>query len=170
MVEVPRTDRVCKIFCLFKKIYILCVFVGNIFVCIAVMFPLYIKRRFPFPPFTSSFIQPLLSLLDLLRHSFDHLPHIRKKRWIYMCVYVCVCIYIYIYIYGPGRSVGIATDYGLKGPGSNSGVARFSARPDRPWCPPSFLYNGYRVFLGGKVRLGRDADHSPPSSAAVMEE
>ena len=27
----------------------------------------------------------------------------------------------YIYIYGPGSSVGIATDYGLDGPGSNPG-------------------------------------------------
>jgi len=26
-----------------------------------------------------------------------------------------------IYIYGPGSSVGIATDYGLDGPGSNPG-------------------------------------------------
>jgi len=39
---------------------------------------------------------------------------------------------------------------------------RFSARPDRSWGPPS-------VFPGGKVRLGCAADHSPPSSAAVME-
>ena len=38
---------------------------------------------------------------------------------------------------------------------------RFSARPDRPWGPPSLLYNGYRVFPGGKVRPGRDADPSP---------
>jgi len=48
--------------------------------------------------------------------------------------------------------------------------ARFSARPDRPWGPPSLLYNGYRVFPGGKVRLGRAADHSPPSSAEVLKE
>ena len=47
---------------------------------------------------------------------------------------------------------------------------RFSARPDRPWSPPSLLYNGYRVFPGGKVRPGRAADGSPPSSATVMEE
>ena len=47
---------------------------------------------------------------------------------------------------------------------------RFSACPDRPWGPPSLLYNGYRVFPGGKVRPGRAADHSPPSTAAVMEE
>jgi len=27
----------------------------------------------------------------------------------------------------------------------------FSARPDRPWSPPSHLYNGYRVFPGVEV-------------------
>ena len=54
--------------------------------------------------------------------------------------------------------------------GSNPGGPRFSARPDRPWGPPSLLYNEYRVFPGGKVRQGRAADHSPPSTAAVMEE
>ena len=47
---------------------------------------------------------------------------------------------------------------------------RFCARPDRPWGPPSHLQNGYRVFPGRKVQPGRAADHSPPSSAAVMEE
>ena len=47
---------------------------------------------------------------------------------------------------------------------------RFSARPDQPWGPPSLLYNGYRVFPGGKVRPGLVADHSSPSSAAIMEQ
>ena len=41
-------------------------------------------------------------------------------------------IYIYIHMCGPGSSVGIATDYGLDGPGSNPVETRFSARPDRP--------------------------------------
>jgi len=44
---------------------------------------------------------------------------------------------------------------------------RFSSRP---WGPPSLLYNGYRIFPCGKVQPGRTADHSPTSSAAVMEE
>jgi hypothetical protein len=48
--------------------------------------------------------------------------------------------------------------------------ARFSARPDWPWSPLSLPYNGYRVFHGGKVRPGRAADHSTPSSAEVLEE
>ena len=54
--------------------------------------------------------------------------------------------------------------------GSNPGGARFSARPYRPWGPHTLLYNGYRVFPGSKVRPGRAAHHSPPSSVAAMEE
>ena len=74
-------------------------------------------------------------------------------------------------LYGPGSSFGIATDYGLDGPGIESRWgARFSARPDRPWGPPSLLYNVYWVFPGSKVRPGLAADHSPPSSDVVMEE
>jgi hypothetical protein len=70
----------------------------------------------------------------------------------------------------PGSSVGIATDYGLDGPRIESRWGEIFRLPDRPWGPPSLLYNGYRDFPGGKVRPGRDADHSSPSSAAVMEE
>jgi len=64
---------------------------------------------------------------------------------------------------GPSSSVSIATDYRLEGPGSNPGG-------DRIFRPSSLLYNGYRVFPGGKVQLGHAADHSPPSSAMIMEE
>jgi len=39
----------------------------------------------------------------------------------------------------------------------------------RLWGPPSLLYNGYRIFTGGKERPGRDSDPSPPSSAVVMK-
>jgi hypothetical protein len=54
---------------------------------------------------------------------------------------------------GPGSSVGIATGYGLDGPGIENpgGGEIFSTRPDRPWGPPSLLYNVYRVFPGGKA-------------------
>jgi len=53
-------------------------------------------------------------------------------------------------------SVGIATRYGLDGPGIESrgwgGGEIFRTRPDRPWEPSSLLYNGYRVsFPGGKA-------------------
>jgi len=53
---------------------------------------------------------------------------------------------------------------------SNPGGSEFfHTCPDRPWGPPSLLYNGYRVFPGGKERPGRDADPSPPSSAVVKK-
>jgi hypothetical protein len=46
--------------------------------------------------------------------------------------------------------------------GGGAGRAEiFRTCPDRPWGPPSLLYNGYRVFPGGKERPGRDADPSP---------
>jgi hypothetical protein len=52
--------------------------------------------------------------------------------------------------------------------GSNpDGGEIFLTCPDRPWGLPSLLYNGYGVFSGGKVRPGRDADPSTPSSAEV---
>jgi hypothetical protein len=44
-------------------------------------------------------------------------------------------------------SVGIATLFRESNP---SGGEIFRTRPDRPWDPPSLLYNGYRVFPGGK--------------------
>jgi hypothetical protein len=70
-----------------------------------------------------------------------------------------------------GVAVGIATDCGLDGPGSNPGGGEtLHTCPDQPWGPPSLLYNGYQVFPGGKVRPGRATDNSPPSSAKVMEE
>ena len=53
---------------------------------------------------------------------------------------------------GRDSSVGIATHCGLEGPGIESrwGGEIFRTPPDRPWDPPSLLYNGYRVFPGGK--------------------
>ena len=52
--------------------------------------------------------------------------------------------------------------------GSNPGGGEiFRTCPDRPWGPPSLLYNGYRVFPEGKEGPGRDADPSPTSSAVV---
>ena len=47
---------------------------------------------------------------------------------------------------GRDSPVGIATRYGLSGPG-----IEFRTRPDLPWGPPSLLYNGYRVFTGAKA-------------------
>ena len=70
-----------------------------------------------------------------------------------------------------GSSFGIVTDYELDGQWIESRWGEiFRTCPVRPWGQPSLLYNGYRDFPGGIVRPGRDADHSRPSSAVVIEE
>ena len=64
----------------------------------------------------------------------------------------------------------MATGYGLNGPGIESRCRRDFPHLSRPALgPPSLLYNGYRVFPGGKERPGRDADPSPPSIAVGDE-
>jgi hypothetical protein len=74
----------------------------------------------------------------------------------------CACIMGTSFTSGPSSSVGIATDYRLAVRGSNPGGGEiFCTCPDQPWGPPSLLYDGYRVFLGGKVQPGHAADHSP---------
>jgi len=71
---------------------------------------------------------------------------------------------------GPGSSVGVATDYGLDGPGIESRWGRdFPPFQTGPGAHPASC-KVPRVFSGGKVRPRRAADHSPRSSAAVMEE
>jgi hypothetical protein len=55
--------------------------------------------------------------------------------------------------------------------GSNPGGGEnYRICPDRPWGPPSLLYNGYQVFPGGRKRPGREADPSPPSSSEVQKQ
>ena len=72
---------------------------------------------------------------------------------------------------GPGSVVGIATGYGLDGPGIESQRGKiFRTCPDRPWGPRSFLYNGYWVCPRGKEQPGHDADPSPPSSGIVKKQ
>jgi len=77
---------------------------------------------------------------------------------------------LFKWFYPMHSSVGIATDYRLGGPGSNPGGDEIF-RPSRPALGPTQPpVKWVRVFPGGKVRPGRAADHSHPSSAAVMEE
>jgi hypothetical protein len=71
----------------------------------------------------------------------------------FSCRYPKIC--------GPGSVVGIATGYRLDGPGIESrwGDEIFRTCPDRPWGPPSLLYDGYRVFP--RVKSGRDVTRTP---------
>jgi len=66
--------------------------------------------------------------------------------WDFVMKYVAMCM-------GRDGSVGIATRYGLEVPGIESqwGGEIFRTRSDRPWGPPSLLYNGYRVFRGREM-------------------
>jgi len=75
---------------------------------------------------------------------------------------------------GPGIVFGIATELRTGRPGDQipggGGGQIFRTCPERPWGPTSLLYNGYRVFPGGKERPGRDVDPLPPSSVVVKKE
>ena len=77
--------------------------------------------------------------------------------------------YLWLFTHlGPGSIVGMATAYGLDGPGIESRWGRdfpHLSRPAlRPIHPPVKWVPG---LSRGKVRPGRDADPSPPSSAEV---
>jgi hypothetical protein len=55
-----------------------------------------------------------------------------------------------------GSSAVIATGYGLDGPGIETRWGEiFRTCPGRSWGPASLLYNGDRVFPGGKATLYR---------------
>jgi hypothetical protein len=56
------------------------------------------------------------------------------------------------------------------GGSSSGGGWEFSSSPQHPdwlWGPHSLLSNGYSALSLGIKLPGREADHSPPSSAAV---
>ena len=63
--------------------------------------------------------------------------------------------YIQYICFGRCTAFRIAARCGLDGPAIEclwgAGGENFRIRPDRPWGPPSFLYNGYRVIPGGKA-------------------
>ena len=103
------------------------------------------------------------AILDMLTSS--------RRNQAELCLYFNINFLLLVINLWPGRVVGIATGYWLDCPGSNPGGGEiFHTCPDRLWDPSSLLYNGYRVFPGGKERPGRSADPSPPSSAVIKKE
>ena len=71
---------------------------------------------------------------------------------------------------GRVSSVGIATHYGLDGPGIESRWGRNFPHPSRPALgPTSSPINWFRISFPGVKRPGRSVDHLPLSSAEVKE-
>jgi hypothetical protein len=114
-----------------------------------------------------------------MREDFLDTPHLLPSHFLhFFCPTrvsilwrICVCIYIHTSdsvqtVYespllpnntrSRDSTVGIATRYGLEGPGIESRWGEiFRTYPDhRLRGPPSLLYNGYRVFPGGKGGRG----------------
>jgi hypothetical protein len=85
---------------------------------------------------------------------------------------------VYVYTWEPGSSVSIVSDYGLDdrviGVRSPAGAKDFSSilcvQTGSEAHPASCTMGTGGPFPGGKGRQGRDADHSPPSNAEVMNE
>ena len=85
-----------------------------------------------------------------------------------MCSSLSNCIQLIFMFTGPGSSVGIATGYGLDGPGIESLWGRDFPHLSRPALGPTQpTLQWLRVFPGGKERPGRDADPSLPSSVVM---
>jgi hypothetical protein len=71
-----------------------------------------------------------------------------------------------------GIAIGYGLDDGVVGVRVPVGSRIFSSphRPDRLRGPPSLLFNVYGgLFSRGVKRPGREADHSPPTSAEVKK-
>jgi hypothetical protein len=96
-------------------------------------------------------VTPLLEIFPLKHYVF--LLSVRATR----PSYLSILDFIILTIFDGSRdsSVGIATRYGLEGPGIESRWGEiFRTDPDRLRGPPSLLYNGYRVCPGGKGDRG----------------
>jgi hypothetical protein len=86
------------------------------------------------------------------------------------------CVFYVTYVRGfrsRGSSGSIVSDYGLDDRGSIPHRGRgFFFQPQTGYGahPASYPVGTGGPFPGGKARPGRDADHSPPSSAEVKNE
>ena len=108
--------------------------------------------------------QSTLVILRLLFHSHGHTkfptvccPILTFQHVVsWHVVRSIVCIYFYANTAnaswaGIAQSVKrLATGWTVRGLNSGGGEI-FRARPDRPWGPPSLLYNEYRLSPGGKA-------------------
>jgi hypothetical protein len=77
----------------------------------------------------------------------------------------------------PGSSVSIVSGYGLddraievRSSAETKGFLLYPLCPDRLWSPAFCRMGTGGSFSGAKARPGREADHSPPSSAEIENE
>jgi hypothetical protein len=98
--------------------------------------------------------------------------HLLGTSYMFCSLFVVTEFY-YLTINSMGRdsSIGIATDYGLDGPGFESrwGARFFAHVQTRPEAHPASCTIDTGSFPGVK-RPRRGADHPPPSSAEVKKE
>jgi hypothetical protein len=93
------------------------------------------------------------SLLRYVRIWHTHSNNISMSLWYVLAITFCD---MHIFTRNRDCLVGVATGYGLEGSGIESRWSEICrTRSDRPWGPPSLLYNGYRVFPGGKAAGAR---------------
>jgi hypothetical protein len=103
--------------------------------------------------------------LRLGTHTHTHTKYIIHIHTIIYIYYILLHIMYIYYIHGAGIAQSVATCYGLGGPEIESRwAAIFRTHPDRPWGPPSLLYNGYRVFPGGKAAGAWRWPPTPPGA------
>ena len=89
---------------------------------------------------------------------------------IILCELVGISVNIVLETADENHSVGIATRYGLDGPGIESRCGEFFiTRPDGPRGPHSLLYNAYRFSFPVVKRPGRGVDY-PTTSIGEVEE
>jgi hypothetical protein len=95
-----------------------------------------------------------LSLQPINTKVFSHASTLEKFVLCYTALqFTNLCTSIFRE--SPDSSARIATRYGLEGPGIESRWGEiFLTYPGRLQSPPSLLYNGYRVFPGGKGGRG----------------
>ena len=97
----------------------------------------------------------LVSLVSVLNLLYFYISTFRSMRAVpNMAVFwrSLLLLLLLLLLLGRDSAVGIATRHGLDGPGIESRWGKiFRTRPDPFWDPPSFLYNGYRVFPSGKA-------------------
>ena len=91
-----------------------------------------------------------------------------------VCQYVSTSVQVKCIfgLWGRNSSAGMATRYGLDGPGieSRSGGEIFRTCPDRPCGSPSLLYNGYRVSFSRVRRSDRGLDHPQHLATRLKKE